>query len=253
MNKINNNKRLAVISGGFGLLGKAIGQQLSKDGFAVALLYHETPKSEVKKICESFSSPDVFVYQCDIKNPDEVAKVLQKIEKNIGPIYIGIHCANSPIIRKKVSDLDLETFKAQFNVGLFGGFSFFKNITLLLKQRREGTLIGLTTSAIEENLVSGNFGGYISAKSALKGLLKEFANELKQYNVRVYAIAPGFIAGGINADIPDRFIELLKEKFPNQQLTKPQDVAKTISLLCSKTEGKSDNLNILVDKFFLKK
>ena len=233
-------KKVVVISGGLGLLGKAIGLQLLNDGFKVVFLFN-------KILGKLFYSPNAHIYKCDITDRQQLKEVLKDIEKEVGKINIGIHCANSKINRKKISQVYLENFKEQFEVGLFGGFNFFKALSEYFKPRKKGLLIGLTTSAIESEGISGNYGGYISSKFALKGMIKEFADDLGKYGINVCAVAVGMVAGGLNFDLPPRFFDFVSELNPAGFLTEPKDVAIAVSKICKD----SSNLNgktIIVDK-----
>lgn len=230
---MHKRKSVAVVSGGLGLIGLAITRELLASGFSVAPLYHETSETLVKEKLATLSSSDVFAYRLDLTDHVGVMRVLSEIEEKLGPIAVGVHAANGPILRKKVSELDPKTFREQFAVGLFGGFNFFSSLSSLMRQRKQGTLIGITTAVVEDKVpTSGSFGGYMSVKFALKGLLSELREELKQWNIHVYAVAPGFIVGGVNNDLPDRLVQFLKEKAPNGRLTEAKDVARAVVALC---------------------
>jgi len=260
--KIDKTKPVAVVSGGLGHLGSAIGRELAHNGFSVALLHCNPSKTGTEK-SEEFAALSVGLYQCDITDQKKVCEVLLQIEKELGPIVVGIHAAHSPLVRKNVSEVDITTFEKQFTVGVFGGFNFLSEIALLMKSRKDGILIGITTSAIEQDPSEDSFAGYIAAKSALvggyvaakyalKGLLKEFAQTLKEDNIRVYAVAPGFLAGGLNADLPPRLFEFLKEKAPNGQITEATDVAQAVaSLILCERDARLDGLTLLVDQLSL--
>ncbi|MDO8521037.1 MAG: SDR family oxidoreductase [bacterium] len=241
-------KPVAVVSGGLGMIGLAVTREFLARGFSVAPLYHKTIEATVKEKLDSLSSSHVFGYQLDLTDHSEVVRTLGEIEREIGPIAVGVHAANGPILRKKVSEISLNTFREQFLVGLFGGFNFFSALAQFMKQRKKGTLIGITTTAVEgDEPVQGSFGGYISAKFALKGLLSELREELKPFNIHVYAVAPGFIDGGLNADLPARLVEFMKEKSPSGKLTEPSDVAATITRLLLFPDQFSDALTVVSD------
>lgn len=245
---MNQKKPVAVVSGGLGVLGTAITRHLLAAGFSVAPLYCKISEETAKAKIETFSSSDVFGYRLDLGDHAEVVRVLGEIEVKQGPIALGVHAANSPITRKKVSELEPDIFCEQFAVGLFGGFNFFSVLSSLMKPRKKGTLIGVTTAAIEDDMpVSGSFGGYVAAKFALKGLLSELREELKPFNVGVYAVAPGFMAGGLNKDLPGRLVEFMKEQLSGGKLTEPPDVASVVARLSLSPEQFPDSLTVVVD------
>lgn len=242
--KAHDNKKVAVISGGLGFLGSAIARELAGAGFSVAVLYRDLLRSDAKKMLDEFTGHHISSYECDITNPKKIGDILRKIESELGPVVVGVHAAHQPITRKKVTDMNSVTFEEQFSVGVFGGFNFLNAVAALMITRKGGVLIGVTTSAVEGNESTGNFGGYISAKFALKGMLREFSSAVKKEGIRVYAVAPGFLPGGLNADLPPRLFEFAKERSVSGQLTTPLDVARAISML---VRGDEDRSTILVD------
>ena len=68
-------------------------------------------------------------------------------------------------------------------------------------------------------------------------MTKTWARELGKYNITVNAVAPGFIATDMIKTIPDKVIEMMKEKVPLKKLGEPEDVANTYAFLAS-DEGK---------------
>lgn len=239
-------KPVAVVSGGTGFLGRAIVQQLVADGFVTVALYHTTPVVERELCVPTNAIEAAHAYKCNLADSAAVALTFAQIEKEIGPIAAAIHSAQSPIVRKKVTDLSPIEFKDQFNISVFGGFAFFKAAVSLMRPRNTGIIIGIGTSMLENHSLPGSsLGGYVSAKSALKGLLLEIAAELAHTHIRVYIVEPGFMPGGVNSDLPARLIEFMKESSPGGELLRPEDVAKTVSCLCDLEKPRAPFLSVI--------
>jgi 3-oxoacyl-[acyl-carrier protein] reductase len=240
-------KDVAVISGGFGLLGLEIGRALARADFSVVLLYHATPKEGVEEIIGSLAPLDISAVQLDLENSEEVKRVVGAIEDGVGAIYAAVHCAQSRIVRKKIGTLEPRQFMDQFTVPVLGGFNFFREIALYMQKRRRGVLVGVTTAAIEKDDPVGNVGGYIAAKSALKGMLKEFSAENSPFGIRTHVIAPAFMAGGLNADLPERLIEFMRERSGGSMLS-PDDVARKVAELILANDTVNTPLTLLVER-----
>lgn len=235
MNMLSNNntkqEKIALVTGGTGYVGGAIAQELVACGYHVVILAREVSPTLVSAQKVAMGTPvRLDVRACDLERGGEIEATIDAIERTLGPISVGVHCAQSKILRRGISELTPEDFRSQFLVGPFGGFDFLRSLGLRMKERKFGVLIGVTTEALEDENIQGRFGGYIASKYALKGLLLELRNDLKQSGVRVYNLAPGFMAGGLNGDLPERLVEFIQKKTKGGILS-PESVAKTIHML----------------------
>jgi 3-oxoacyl-[acyl-carrier protein] reductase len=87
--------------------------------------------------------------------------------------------------------------------------------------------------------------GYLSAKSALVGILKDLYKEVKIDRITVNAIAPEFVATSLHKDLPDKIISFLKERIPSNT---PDEVADTISFLCGEETKNVTGMSYTVKK-----
>ena len=81
----------------------------------------------------------------------------------------------------------------------------------------------------------GNFGqtNYVATKAGVIGMSKTLAKELGKYNVRVNAVAPGFIATEMVAKMPEKVLAGMREKAPLRRLGDPAEVAAVYAFLAS--------------------
>lgn len=235
-------KKVAVISGGLGGIGFAIARRLAEEGFTLACLSKNVSRHKVAPL----KNKGHLFLDCDLTKQNDIKKSVAKIRKQLGEIDVCVHCAVSPILRKKFLDTSAEEFRNQFEVALFGGFELMQQATQAMKQRGSGRLIAITSAGIEPNAAVGTMPAYIAAKFALRGLLREMAKELGKFNITVNAVAPGFVNTGLNKDVPARMQEFLKEKNIFKKLTGPEDVAGVVAFLCSKDAACLTGLHIPV-------
>jgi len=217
----DNKKRVVVISGGMGYVGMHISDLLIQDGFTVCSIDKET---------------------VDITDEQAVEKFALETKKHYGNIEVLIHAAAAPLIRKPVLSLTEESFRYQLEVTLTGAFNLSKHFKSLMT--KNGCIIGLTSGAIEAGSYSPT-GSYIPAKYALKGLLRALYNELKG-EIRVYAVSPAFMPGGLNSDIPEKALDFITQKSKPGEVTHPDKVAKTILGLLNDTLGKMNGKQLSV-------
>lgn len=198
-------KKVVVISGGMGGIGQAVAKLFASKGYEVVAL----------------SRSDM-----DVTDPKQVEKVL-----SLPHIDVAIHAAVSPIERKNLLDMNAQEFKGQFEASLFGGFNFLKTAAGKMRDGQGGTLIGITSSAVEEEKTSARMGAYTVAKIALQGLLRELHRELGKSGVRVFAVAPDLLKTKLTSDLPDKFFEFA-EAASGKPVATLEEVAHAIYTLC---------------------
>jgi 3-oxoacyl-[acyl-carrier protein] reductase len=234
------SRKVAIISGGCGGIGKVIGKKLSEDGFDVVLLCFGTPVKDDEAILKSFSPGDHEILASDLRNASATKELIEAQLKKRGAIDACVHAAVSPIIRKAIMELGIEELEQQCEVGLFGGFNFLKPIAAAMQAKHSGTMIGLLSRAtVLPEASRGRMAGYVVAKEGLRSLLREFYRELSPSSVTVNAIAPAFMDTPLNGDIPAQVREFILTRLPEEK-ENPLDVAETTSFLCS-PKGKRVN------------
>lgn len=241
---MNTEQKTAYITGGMGGIGRAISEQLAQDGFCIAVLYHNTSSEEVDNFLSSLSGKGHKAFNGDITNVDDVERITRLIHQECGRIDVCIHAATEKLTRKKITDLDVSAFQAGLATDLVGGFNIFLSVSPIMQEQKSGKIIGILSSVIEPNAVSGKMGAYGVAKYGLRGLLREFAKELAPYGVTVNAIAPNFVYTSLQKDIPERALDFIREKNPMKKIVSPQDVARIISFLCSEAANPLTGISI---------
>ncbi len=231
MNTEDRTKKIAVISGGFGYVGLAVARRLSKAGFSLALLYKNTTEEECATRLKELTGEGHRAYKCDLTNAEEVANILSLIEQEQGTITIAVHAAGQKPDRKKLHLTTLQELESQLQNNVVASFNFLTAFGKNLKEHRSGVLVGITTIGLVVPDATKSLGGYIPAKYAVQGMLTMLRDELAPSGVRVYAIAPGFMPDGMNADIPKAFVQMIEAKVPDKKLAQASDIADKIQML----------------------
>ena len=74
---------------------------------------------------------------------------------------------------------------------------------------------------------------YAVTKSGIIGMTKSLAKELGKKGIRVNAVAPGFVKTPMTKNVPEKILELMKQKTPLHRLGEPKDVAYAYAFLAS--------------------
>jgi 3-oxoacyl-[acyl-carrier protein] reductase len=124
-----------------------------------------------------------------------------------------------------------EQWDKVINVNLKGVFNCAQAVVEVMMNQGKGVIIN-TSSIVGLN---GNVGqvNYAATKAGLIGMTKTLAKELGKKGIRVNAVAPGFIATPMTSNVPDKILEMMKEKTPLRRLGEPKDVAYAYLYLAS--------------------
>ena len=124
-----------------------------------------------------------------------------------------------------------EQWQQVLDVNLTGVFNCCKAISPNMIQHNFGRIIN--TSSIVG--LYGNYGqaNYAATKAGVIAFTKTLSRELGKNNITVNAVAPGFIATDMIKTIPEKVIEMMKEKIPLKKLGTAADVANVYAFLAS--------------------
>jgi len=131
-------------------------------------------------------------------------------------------------VQRVLSD---EEFDAVINVNLKGVFICTRAVVPHLIAAGGGFI--LNASSVVG--LYGNFGqtNYVATKSGVIGMTKVWARELGRHNIRVNAVAPGFIATGMVQQMPEKLLERMKAGTPIGRIGQPEDIANAYLWLAS--------------------
>lgn len=220
MNQFEN--KVVVITGGAAGIGAAAAKVFLERGAKVAAWDVKEP--EVKH------EGHYKFYNVNVAKAEQVEPVVQQVVNDFGKIDILIN--NAGITRDaSLQKMTLENWQQVIDVNLTGVFNCTKAISAVMIQNNYGRIIN--TSSIVG--LYGNYGqtNYAATKAGIIGLTKTWARELGKYNITVNAVAPGFIATNMIATMPQKVVDMMREKVPLKKLGTPEDVANTYAFLAS--------------------
>jgi len=150
------------------------------------------------------------------------------VERSLGPIEILVN--NAGITRDGMfARMSEEDWDRVMSVSLKGSFLVSKAVTRGMMKRRNGVIVNLSSVVG----MRGNAGqtNYAAAKAGLIGLTKSLARELAPRNVRVNAVAPGFIETEMTLALPETAQEAIITATPLSRAGRPVDVAELVAFL----------------------
>ena len=220
------DKKVAFVTGGSRGIGKACALELASAGYDVAINYvgnEEAAKATVNELKALGSESEAFKF--DVTNKEDVDASVAKVIEKYGKIDVLVN--NAGITRDGLfMRMNQENWEAVINTNLNSAFYVSSPVVKLMVKQRSGSIINMTSIVG----VYGNAGqaNYAAAKAGLIGFTKSLAKELASRNVRVNAVAPGFIETDMTKDLP---LDGMSEHIPLKRLGQPQDIAKAVKFL----------------------
>lgn len=221
----------AIVTGGKRGLGRAIALELSKNGADIIindLNYDEEAESTIKEI-EKYGCKAYFI-KADISKMDEAKKLVEESIEKLGEINILVN--NAGITKDNlILRMSEEDFDSVIDVNLKGTFNTTKSIIRHMMKLRNASIINVSSIVG----INGNAGqtNYSASKAGVIGFTKSLSREISKKNVRVNAVAPGFIETDMTEKLSEDIISEYKKKIPMGRFGLPEDVAHAIVFLAS--------------------
>ena len=227
--------KAALVTGGSRGIGKAIALALADNGANVAFTYKSAAAAadEVVKAIEA-KGRKALAIQSDAKNFSEANSVVEKVIAQFQRLDILVNNAGitKDTLLMRMSEQDWDDV---IDTNLKGAFNFSKAVCKQMMSQREGVIINISSIAG----VIGNPGqtNYAAAKAGLIGMTKTLAKELSSRNIRVNAVAPGFVDTDMTEKLTPQQKEALIGMIPLKRTAKPEEIASVVLFLASQASS----------------
>ncbi len=220
------SEQVALITGGSRGIGKACAKELAKAGYDIAVIYAGNEAAANETVSElKAMNVEAEAYKCDVSDAESVNECVAKVMEKFGRIDVLVN--NAGITRDNLMlRMNHDDWNAVINTNLTGAFNMTKPIVKIMMKQRSGSIVNMSSIVG----VMGNAGqaNYSAAKAGLIGFTKSLAKELGSRNIRVNAIAPGFIKTDMTKGLD---IDSFAEHIPLKRLGEAEDIAVTVKFL----------------------
>jgi len=224
--------KTVLVTGGSRGIGRAIVEEFSAEGYAVAFTYannHDAARQLVD--CLRSRGRTAEAYQADVRDFARAAEVVEVVRGEIGAIDVLVN--NAGIRRDGAfTMIDEAVWHDVINTNLGGVFNYTR---ALMREfiRRGGSVVNVAS-------VSGLIGlagqtSYSASKAAVIGMTKALAKEVARFGVRVNVVAPGFIETDMTAAIDETVRKKLYAQIPLGKAGSPRDVARIAVFLAGES------------------
>lgn len=233
--QINLSNKVAIVTGASGKgLGRADAVALGRAGCKVAVL-------DVVGLDETLAAlKDEGItakgYTCDISDAAKCGEVVEQIIADLGGVHILVNNASILTTVGMFADIPEDKWNRDIQVNLIGSANMSRAVWPTFLKQGFGRVIFMSS-------IAGTRGGagqtsYSATKAGVIGLAKSLAIEGARYGITANAIAPGIMeTESAMKFIRDDMLERMKRSIPMRRFGKPEDIANTITFLCSEQAG----------------
>ena len=183
--------KVALITGGVYGIGFEIAKAFSQAGATIC--FNSISQEMVDMGYKNYEEAGIkaYGYICDVTKEDEVIKMVQQIEEEVGVIDILVN--NAGIIKRiPMTEMSVNDWKAVIDVDLTGPFICSKVCIPSMIKKGHGKIINICSMMSE--LGRETVSAYAAAKGGLKMLTRNICSEYGDQNIQCNAIGPGYIA-----------------------------------------------------------
>jgi 3-oxoacyl-[acyl-carrier protein] reductase len=221
--------KIVIVTGAAAGIGAATARRFAQEGCRVACW----------DVRDGEPPPGGMFQKVDVTSTDSVKAAVEEVVAQWGGVYVLVN--NAGILR----DGQLVKYKAGEFAGMMSDDQFDAVISVNLKG------VFVCTRAVAPRMVKGgggvvlnassvvglygNFGqtNYVATKAGVIGMTRVWARELGKYNIRVNAVAPGFIATDMTKGMPEKVLQAMVDHTPVGRLGQPGDIANAYVWLAS--------------------
>jgi len=237
--------KVAIVTGGSRGIGRAIVLMLAKEGSDVAFTYlssssaAESLVKEVQQLGRKCSCTQV-----DVRDYQKSKEFIEKVKQDFGRLDILVN--NAGVTKDKALMMMSESeWQEVLDTNLTGTFNFTRNVIVTFLKQKSGNIINISS-------VSGVAGmsrqtNYAASKAGIIGFTKSLAKEVAAYNIRVNAVAPGFVETDMVAGLKEEYKSEIIKSIPLGRFGDVKDVSGVVKFLLSDSAGFITGQTIVVD------
>jgi NAD(P)-dependent dehydrogenase (short-subunit alcohol dehydrogenase family) len=182
--------KVAVITGGSRGIGKAVAEAFLKRGARVAIAARK--EKEIKAAVREVRQPgDVIGVQADISDSKDVERLFAMAADKFGSVDILVNCAGIQEPIGGFNDANIDDWVENIHVNLIGTAMCCKAALRGMIEKKAGKIINFSGGGAGYS--RPNFSAYAVSKAGVVRFTEILADELREYNIQVNAVAPGMI------------------------------------------------------------
>jgi len=223
--------RVAIVTGGTRGIGRAIVLALAQEGADCAFTFMRN-NALAESLCREVDGMGrrALPVQMDVRDFEGAKLLTERIKGEFGRIDILVN--NAGITRdKSLMMMSKEDWSEVIDTDLTGVFNTTRACIITFLKQKSGNIINISSVSGIHPLPGQT--NYAAAKAGVIGFTKSLAKEIAPYNVRVNAVAPGFIETDMTGHLNEKHKERLTASIPSGRFGSPEEVARVVLFLAS--------------------
>lgn len=210
---MNDHPPIAVVTGANRGLGFETCKQLARLGYQVILTSRNAEKGQAAVEACSNEGLNIHYHALDVTDADSVDRLKQTIEKTYGQLDVlvnnaGIFCEpmdEHDFSRGSVFNADIDHIRASLETNTFGALRVAQALIPLMKG--QGRVVNLSSGMGQLSEMNGGWPGYRLSKTGLNAITRILADELKNTQVKVNSVCPGWVKTDMGGAHAERSVE----------------------------------------------
>lgn len=226
--------RVALVTGGTRGIGAAICKEFAAAGAKVVTNYRNEEQARKFQAEMKKSGYDLHIYKADVSDFEACKKLVEDIEKDVGPIDILVNNAGvtqDTTLRKMTK----EQWDTVLRINLDSVYNVTRNIIEGMLERGYGRIINISSI----NGQKGQLGqtNYAASKAGMHGFTMSLAQETARKGITVNTVSPGYVATDMVMQVPEDIREKIIAQIPVARLGTPEEVAELVTFIASDKAG----------------
>ena len=219
-------EKVAVVTGGASGIGLATTKKLLSEGANVVILDLKMDEEIINSLGEN-----VLYLKCDVSNEENVKNCIEEIIKKFDHIDYLVANAGIGGSASKPHEVSMDEWNKVISVNQTGIFLLNKYVINEMLKNGKGAVVN--TSSMYGLVGSTTSFAYSASKGAINQMTRSLALTYARENIRVNAIAPGYVDTPILSMVPDNIKEAMGTELPIGRLGKDTEIANLICYLLS--------------------
>jgi NAD(P)-dependent dehydrogenase (short-subunit alcohol dehydrogenase family) len=228
MNRLDFDKRAAVVTGGAAGIGLAIAKRLASSGARVALWDRDARALDAAK---SALGNNAYVQQIDVSDAAMVDRAARETADAIGGIDVLVCSAGITGPNKVTWEYPVEDWRKVFDVNVHGLFYCNRAVVPIMQRKNYGRIVNIASVAGKEG--NPNAPAYSASKAAVIGLTKSLGKELAKTGIRVNCVTPAAVRTAIFDQMIQQHIDFMLSKIPVGRFGEADEIAAMVCWLAS--------------------